>query len=214
MDKKIYVERFEDTSFTIDDLSDIHLGSLFPNDKFSKNYLNLRMNYVNKLECSITLVAFNSDNQLLGIVYGAPEGYKNKMNKDLLPKVIKMILLRPYMILNKAIISKFSNKFKSLFQNDAEDNHNQVNINSIKLEEPVLRLTGIVTYSHIRSKGVGKLLLDRYITEAKNMRYGSIILNTPTSNSKGIKFYQRNNWNNIGEIEEGKTFFIKDLSKG
>ncbi|OZT76871.1 GNAT family N-acetyltransferase [Salinicoccus roseus] len=211
MEENIIISLYQNTNFEARDLANIHLGSLFSNDKFSRKYLEYRMKYVDSLEGAIIVVAFNPNNKLLGLVYGGPEGYKNKMNQVLTPKIVKTVALRPYLITNKAIAYKITSKIKSISKRQ-KGNEISSNIDiENSLPRPILRLTGIVIDPHLRSKGVGSKLLNEFVNQAKNHNYNSIILNTPLENTAAIRFYERHAWKNLGELEEGKNYFSLEL---
>lgn len=207
------------SSFIKDDLYlfiQIHVENLFSDSEFSMIYLAERFKYLIHNEDAVTVSAKNNAGKMLGLVYGGPEGYKNKMNKHIMKKIVWSLLRKPYLLFGGEFIYKYKSALKRLtaklkprrIKNEAITNSSKTYYSP---PSPILRLTGIAVLKEYSHLGIGEQLLKGYETAAKERNYKSIILETPETNIGAIKFYEKYGWKNyVNENANiGKVYFYK-----
>ncbi|WP_352419459.1 GNAT family N-acetyltransferase [Proteiniborus sp.] len=221
-DKQVKIDLKEEiiiSSFSKEDLDSfiqIHVEHLFSDSRFSRIYLAERFKYLLKLEDAVTVCAKDIHGKMLGLVYGGPEGYKNQMNKYIMNRIVWKLLRRPYLLFSGEFLYKYKSAIKRLIakfkykKNNVDHTSKSVKDVNIPLE-PILRLTGIAVlekYSHL---GIGEQLLMGFEKVAKERSYKSIILETPNTNIRAIKFYEKFGWQNYvnEDANLGKVYFYK-----
>lgn len=217
--KSLCVQDITISSFIREDSNafiEIHVENLFSNSEFSKLYLAERFKYLLHEDDAVTVSAKNKTGKMLGLVYGGPEGYKNNMNKYIMKRIIWTMLRKPYLLLGGEFIYKYKSAFKrfsSKIKPRSTNIDNDTNSSQPQYQPPgpILRLTGIAVlekYSHL---GIGEQLLIGYEKAAKERSYKSIILETPETNIRAIKFYEKFGWKNYinEDANLGKVYFYK-----
>ncbi|WP_299744255.1 GNAT family N-acetyltransferase [uncultured Rossellomorea sp.] len=207
------------SNFNTDDLNSfiqIHLEHLFSDSEFSKMYLVERFKYLLEYEKAVTVSAKDIHGEMLGLVYGGPEGYKSKMNKNIIKKIALKILGKPYLLFSGEFMYKYKSAINRLIlkfrprKTDAE--FSSENADPVYIPpEPTLRLTGIAVLEEYSHLGIGEQLLIGYEKAAKEKNYRSIILETPRTNIRAIKFYEKFGWKNFvnDDANLGKVYFYK-----
>lgn len=195
---------FSITEFTLRDLDKfikIHMEHLFSNSEFSKIYLRERFNYLLHFDSSITVCARNVYGEMMGFVYGGPEGYKKKMNQYAMKRISIRLLTKPKFLFGPEFIYKYKSIVYKLAlfifpqrKNVLKTEKDHSNSHSFILPEPILRLTGIAVQDEYGQLGIGKELLRAFEEEALSKNYASIIVETPVTNYRAIKFYEKYNW--------------------
>lgn len=218
-EKSLSMQYITISSFTEEDLNsfiEIHIENLFSDSEFSKIYLTERFNYLIQNKNTVTVCAKNSNGKMLGLVYGGTEGYKNEMNKYIMKKVVWKFLTRPYLLFGGEFIYKYKSTFIKLAKKIMPMSRKfEETTNSSKQHytppNPILRLTGIAVLDEFSHLGIGKKLLIGYEDAAKERNYKSIILETPQTNIRAIKFYEKFGWKNyVSEnANVGKVYFYK-----
>ncbi|WMJ78076.1 MULTISPECIES: GNAT family N-acetyltransferase [unclassified Sedimentibacter] len=221
-EKSLSMQDITISSFTEEDLNsfiEIHIENLFSDSEFSNIYLAERFKYLLLNEDAVTVSAKNNAGEMLGLVYGGPEGYKNNMNKHIMKKIVWSLLRKPYLLFGREFIYKYKSALNRLtLKLKPSSTKNQVIMNSSKTQysppSPILRLTGIAVLEEFLHLGIGEKLLIGYEIAAKERNYKSIILETPDTNIRAIKFYEKFGWKNyVSEnANMGKVYFYKLIS--
>lgn len=211
------------SNFNVDDLDffiQIHVEHLFSDSQFSRLYLAERFKYLLEYENAITVSAKDIHGKMLGLVYGGPEGYKNQMNKYIIERIVWDLLRRPYLLFSSEFLYKYRFAIKGLFSKFKSKKADIVSsITEIKPvntpPEPILRLTGIAVLEKYSRLGIGEQLLKSYEKAAKEKSYKSIVLETPKTNIKAIKFYEKFGWINFISIgvNSDKVYYYKPISE-
>ena len=112
-------------------------------------------------------------------------------------EAIMSILLRPWLLFNKEIISKYSlitkninKRFKNKKTTIVIDQRKKASV----IIEPSVGLVVIGVSSEFQGKGYGSLLLQEFENRAKEMNYKLINLTVRNDNTQAIKAYERNGW--------------------
>ena len=110
---------------------------------------------------------------------------------------IKSLLVRPWLLFDKELISKFSLVQKNIKmrmkKKEALSNKNNEKNNS-KTSEPSLGLVVIGVSKEYRGKGYGSLLLNEFEKRAKEKKFTIMHLTVRNDNHSAIKSYERNGW--------------------
>lgn len=112
-------------------------------------------------------------------------------------EAVKSILLRPWLLFDKEIISKYSlitKNIKSRFKKKKKISATDQKKNTHVRIEPSLGLVVIGVSSEFQGKGYGSLLLQEFENRAKEMNFKLINLTVRNNNSQAIKAYERNGW--------------------
>ena len=207
------------SDFNPEDLNsfiEVHIEHLFSDSEFSRIYLAERFKYLLEYENAVMVSAKDNQGKMLGLVYGGPEGYKNEMNNYIFKKIALKLLGKPYLLFSGEFIYKYKSAINRLIskfrpkKTDLEislENNEPVNLPP----EPTLRLTGIAVLEQYLHLGIGSKLLMGYEKAAKERNYRSIILETPKTNIRAIKFYKKFGWENFVNVDAnlGKVYFYK-----
>ena len=112
-------------------------------------------------------------------------------------EAIMSILLRPWLLFHKEIISKYSlitKNIKKRFKNKKNiivfDQRKKASV----IIEPSVGLVVIGVSGEFQGKGYGSLLLQEFENRAKEMNYKLINLTVRNDNTQAIKAYERNGW--------------------
>lgn len=222
-EKSLSMQDITISSFSKEDLNsfiEIHIENLFSDSEFSRIYLTERFYYLLQNKDSVTVCAKNSNGKMLGLVYGGTEGYKNKMNKYIMKKVVWKFLRKPYLLFGGEFIYKYKSIFIKLTKKVIPKSRKiEATTNSSNKHytppSPILRLTGIAVLEEFSHLGIGKKLLIGYENAAKERKYKSIILETPQTNIRAIKFYEKFGWKNyVSEnANMGKVYYYKLIAQ-
>lgn len=200
----------------VDAFIQIHVEHLFSDSEFSRMYLAERFKYLLKYESAIGICARDIHGKMLGLIYGGPEGYKKRMNKYIMKRMAWKLLRRPYLLFSDEFLYKyrcFVNKLISKFKFRKKIVDYSLNNSKLAytLPEPVLRLTGIAVLEEFTHLGIGEQLIKSYEKAARERNYKSIILETPRTNTRAIKFYKKLGWKDYHneELNLDKRYFYK-----
>ena len=112
-------------------------------------------------------------------------------------EAVMSILLRPWLLFHKEIISKYSlitkninKRFKNKKTTIVIDQRKKASV----IIEPSVGLVVIGVSSEFQGKGYGSLLLQEFENRAKEMNYKLINLTVRNDNTQAIKAYERNGW--------------------
>lgn len=107
------------------------------------------------------------------------------------------ILLRPWLLFHKEIISKYTlitKNIKKRFKNKKNTVSTDQRKKAYLKIEPSVGLVVIGVSSEFQGKGYGTLLLQEFENRAKEMNYKLINLTVRNDNTQAIKAYERNGW--------------------
>ena len=76
--------------------------------------------------------------------------------------------------------------------------------------EGVVRIVRMSVDQTLRRLGIGSLMLDHLLQQARAAGYRQIVLETTSTWDDAIAFYQRHNFQVVGEWD-GDTHFVRDL---
>lgn len=107
------------------------------------------------------------------------------------------IMLRPWLLFHKEVISKYSlikknirKKFKKRNVSSVTDQKNK----TAERPEPSVGLVVIGVSLEFQGRGFGSVLLQEFENRAKEMNFKIINLTVRNDNEKAIKAYERNGW--------------------
>lgn len=109
---------------------------------------------------------------------------------------IKAILVRPWLLFNKELSSKYSLVYKNIkmrLKKESSAKKNDERKNS-KTTEPSLGLVVIGVSEEYRGKGYGSVLLNEFEKRAMEKKFRIMHLTVRNDNLAAIKAYERNGW--------------------
>jgi len=195
----------------------VHTEHLFSDSEFSRMYLAERFRFLLQYDRAIAFIAKDTNGQVLGLVYGGPEGYKKLMNRFILKRIFWPLLRNPRLLLNREFlykyrsgVSKIISRLKFGSKKIDVTSENPMPFVSVP-REPILRLTGIAVLDEYSNLGIGTKLLYRFERAAREANYGSVVLETPKANDLAIRFYEKHGWQRYynGQSNPGKVDFCK-----
>lgn len=137
---------------------------------------------------AVGFVAY-SDNRIVGYVFGAPLGYRQRMTQHLLPYVVLGVIFHPWILFDyKFLLVIFKNLKDTVSRNKKEKNE------FLDLPLPIISLVGIGVMESYQSKGVGQSLINRFQEYSKQHGFKTIRLSVHEHNDKAKKFYSNNGW--------------------
>jgi|ERR1017187_298707 ribosomal protein S18 acetylase RimI-like enzyme len=195
-------------SGNIIELSELHMkafkGSM--NTRMGKKYVKDFIYWFSQNESCITLKAVEKK-RIIGYIVGAPIGYGNKMNRDLLKTGVWGILTHPSILLSKRFFKTILARFKLLFQT----NHNNSAANKFELRGKGISLIGIGVDPEYNGFGIGQNLISAFEKKATQLGMSYMRLSVYDNNLRALRLYERSGWSKL--TNDGKTlYYYKNIS--
>ena len=167
----------------------VHLEAFrgYPNALLGAGYVRAFLNWFMRAPDGIALVAIDGDGAVLGFVAGAPVGYGVRMNRDLLPVVLRQVLFRPWVLLHPRLVRAALARAKAMLFPPPQ----QAQTESVA---GMVSLVAIGTAEARRRGGVGSALVCAFEDAAARTGAATLRLSVYADNSAARALYERSGW--------------------
>jgi len=196
---KVNVVPITDGSMLID-VVELHMEAFkgYPNTLLGRGYIRELVRWFITHECTVSLAAVDGNHQIVGYVLGAPAGYSDQLNRDLLLVVAIRMLLRPWLFLNLRFWTILTARLKRRF------GLQQNTFKAFKQLEPSMSLVAIGVRSSQRRSKIGQRLMQAFEARAQMLQVRSLKLYAYSNRTEARRFYERCGWQACeGSADEG-----------
>ncbi|CAN5830503.1 hypothetical protein BH11BAC4_BH11BAC4_23470 [soil metagenome] len=154
-----------------------------------KRYIKAFLHWFIKKDGAVNVVGINDNEQIAGYIVGAPWGYQQSMNKELLNIAAVEMIKRPWIFFHKKIWQSVWLRSKTMLgMNKFIANTQQKYIGSI------ISLVGIGVAENAAGTGIAALMMDTFIAQATEKKYDYARLSVYVSNGRARRFYEKMGW--------------------
>ena len=181
------------TKYMVTEVSSVHLQAFkgAMNTRLGKTCVRKFLDWFVQSEGGIALVAIlktGGNEQIVGYVVGAPEGYGKAMNRDLFWVAGRNIIIRPWLLLSNQFRTTIKARLIAFFKRP----HDQVS--QINLTAPVMSLVGLAVMPNQQGQNIGKELLLAFEKQARDLRMRSLRMSVYPENSAARHAYEKCAW--------------------
>jgi ribosomal protein S18 acetylase RimI-like enzyme len=154
--------------------------------------------FVDAPEAITTVV--ERDGQVAGYVVGAVHGYATRMNRALLPTIVRGIVANPRVLLHRNFAPQLPQRLATLASRTLGARASGAN--GVAVDPGVFALVGIGVSPAARGRGVGKQLLADF--EARvfaDPRFHTITLEVYQDNPAAIRLYEQAGWKRLTQVD-------------
>lgn len=152
-------------------------------------YIRAFLDWFIQREDCVTVGGMNEKGDLCGYIVGAPWGYQQQMNKDLLGPAAKEMARRPWIFFHKKILRSVWLRVKTMLGRNKFIAETQV-----KYTGRIISLVGIGVSEQATGSGIAAMMMDRFIAEARRKNFDYARLSVYASNGRARRFYEKMGW--------------------
>ena len=124
--------------------------------------------------------------QIRGYVFGAPDGYGRRLNRDLLGEIALGMATHPGVLLHANFLTSLPSRLVGLMSGRAHPASGH--------GEAVFALTGIGVAPRHRGHGIAGTLVDAFELEASRRGFARLILDVYADNAPARSLYEKRGW--------------------
>lgn len=190
---------------------DVHLDAFkgFMNARMGKGYVRAFIRWFSQNDQCIAIAAEGPNGAVQGYVVGAQIGYQNQLNRDLFPVVFCSLLLRPWLVLNKAFFKNLY--YRTLIVLGKKEKIQEVQTEDTLVWGKVISLVGIGVAGTARGSGVAGALVEEFERKAQAAGFQFMRLSVHTVNAGARKFYEKQGWKLIPGGQSEVVYYYKPL---
>ncbi len=183
------VRRFEITD--VKDVTALHMWAF-------KDHLNVLLGrvyisafltwFIDRKDC-VNVLGKLANGETGGYIVGAPWGYQQIMNKDLITVAAKEMLKRPWLIFHKKIIASVWLRVKTIL-----GMNKFISETSLKYEGRIISLVGIGVAENAQGSGLASEMMHVFIEQSRRAGYTYARLSVYAANKRARKFYEKMGW--------------------
>ena len=173
----------------VPDVVNLHFEAFsgFMNTRIGRRYVYAFINWFRCREDAITLVAL-VDGVVVGYTVGAPLGYQQQLNRDLLSVAAQGMITHPWVFFDLRFLRKLGDRLQG-FLGDTTPARQLP-----ELPLPTMSLVGIGVSTKWRGLRIGERLIGAFEADARAQRMRSLRLSVQTNNPSARKLYERCGW--------------------
>jgi ribosomal protein S18 acetylase RimI-like enzyme len=141
---------------------------------------------------AINLVAVH-DQELVGYVFGAPDGYGNRLNRELFLNISLAILTHPWLVLKTGFLIQIPSRLRSLVGFNRYQK-GQIAHGRAAFANKLFRLVGVGVALHYRRTGVARTLIEAFADQIWSKSYEAIELSVYRNNAAACALYKACGW--------------------
>ena len=180
--------------------SQVHLEAFrgYMNSRFGVRYAPAFLAWFVAAERGIALAAVSDTGRVVGYVAGAPDGYSRSLTRALLPVAAGSVLLRPWILFDRAIVARGAARLAGLFR--------PAPAGPRRSSAETMALVAIGVASDARGLGVGATLLGQFEARARAMGMAAVRLSVYADNVAARRLYERAGWSVVRT--EGRAIYL------
>jgi ribosomal protein S18 acetylase RimI-like enzyme len=173
----------------VPDVVNLHFEAFsgFMNTRIGRRYVYAFINWFRCREDAIALAAL-VDGVVVGYTVGAPLGYQQHLNRDLLRVAAQGMITHPGVFFDLRFLRKLGERLQGFLGNKAPAPQLP------ELPPPTMSLVGIGVATKWRGLRIGEHLVEAFEADARAQRMGSLRLSVKTNNPSARKLYERCGW--------------------
>lgn len=171
----------------------------YPSTKLGDLYIRKMLKWFVLNKEAINYCAFWEE-EMAGYVVGAPDGYRNHLNKTLFLPALFSMLRNFYLIFDARIIRKIIMRFKDLFTRKPFEKFS---------EDKIFVLVGIGVKERFYGKGIAQNLIKIFEQDVLKRQFNAVRLSVFSDNIRAIKFYEKMDYIKIMEKKDYMEFYKK-----
>jgi ribosomal protein S18 acetylase RimI-like enzyme len=173
----------------VSDVVNLHFEAFsgFMNTRIGRRYVYAFINWFRCREDAIALAAL-VDGVVVGYTIGAPLGYQQQMNRDLLSIAARGMITHPGVFFDLRFLRKLGARLRGFLGDQTPDPQLP------ELPPPTMSLVGIGVSTKWRGLRIGKRLVEAFEADARAHRMRSLRLSVKTNNPSARKLYERCGW--------------------
>jgi GNAT superfamily N-acetyltransferase len=158
------------------------------------------------------LIYLEEENDCIGFVTGlVPNRDKGCSTEETVkknyPRIIKQLILKPWLLFHPIIISEYHIGIKIIFDSIFKIKTNKIEHN---IFVDSIGLIDIAVNSGFQGKGYSTILLKNFENHCKKIGYNKFHLSVKPENINAIKTYKKNGWIEF-EILKNQITFVKEI---
>ena len=170
-------------------VADVHMEAFagYMNTQIGRQYVRSFIEWFMRASDAISLAAI-ADGTVVGYVVGAPTGYEQRLNRDLLLVAAFGMLLHPWVFLEGRFRRQVHVRLENLVRRHSDT------VSESDLPQPTVILVGIGVSPEMQGRQVGRLLMNAFESEARRRGARSLSLTVYKSNSAARRLYEKCRW--------------------
>jgi ribosomal protein S18 acetylase RimI-like enzyme len=173
----------------VSQVADVHLQAFtgYMNTRIGRRYVRSFIEWFRRANDAIALAAI-VDGTVAGYVVGAPIGYQQRMNRDLLLVAASGLLLHPWVFLEGRFRRQVSGRLANLMGRQSDT------AGEPDLPQPTMCLVGIGVSRDMQGRQIGSLLMHAFECEARRRGARSLSLSVYKENTAARQLYEKRRW--------------------
>lgn len=175
----------------LDAVTNLHMWAFKDhlNILLGKRYIRAFLKWFIQQDNCVNVVGTDEEGNAAGYIVGAPWGYQEKMNKDLMNTAAIEMLKRPWIFFHKKIWQSVLLRTKTML-----GLNKFIESTREKYSGNIISLVGIGVSKESMGTGISNRMMDEFISLAKKKNYDYARLSVYRSNSRARKFYEKMGW--------------------
>jgi GNAT superfamily N-acetyltransferase len=168
----------------------LHLDAFagYLNCSLGRKYIRAFIRWFTGGNNTIAIAALDRDQKVVGYAIGAPVSYDRVLNRELFWVVFAAVVLHPRIFFRRSFWQVVKVRLLTLLRHEAQP------ISCCKLPEPRMSLVAIGVARSWRSKGVGLMLMQDFVSKAKELKMRSLTLSVHEDEMTARAFYEKCGW--------------------
>jgi ribosomal protein S18 acetylase RimI-like enzyme len=178
-------------SIHLDKVTTLHMWAFKDhlNVLLGKRYIRAFLNWFIKADGTVNVVGIDDHENVAGYIVGAPWGYQQHMNKDLLGIAAVEMIKRPWIFFHKKILRSVWLRGKTML-----GLNKFIETTREKYSGKIISLVGIGVSEQAMGNGIAGLMMDKFIELAILKNYAYARLSVYRSNDRARRFYEKMGW--------------------
>jgi ribosomal protein S18 acetylase RimI-like enzyme len=157
--------------------------------RLGSTYIKAFLNWLQRVEGAIALVARDEHGKAVGYVIGAPLGYDRFFKKQLFWIAACAIMAKPWLLVSRHFRAIATARIRSFLGRPSTDP-----VDVPTLPEPAMSLVGIAVAPSAQGKKIGLQLVREFETKARERGFRSLRLSVYPDNKSARRLYEKCDW--------------------
>ena len=154
-----------------------------------KRYIRAFLNWFIKADGTVNVVGIDDHENIAGYIVGAPWGYQQHMNKDLLALAAVEMIKRPWIFFHGKILRSVWLRVQTML-----GLNKFIGTTREKYSGKIISLVGIGVSKQALGSGIAGEMMDKFIELAILKNYAYARLSVYRSNGRARRFYEKMGW--------------------
>lgn len=175
----------------MDEVVNLHMWAFKDhlNVLLGKRYIKAFLHWFIKKEGAVNVVGIDDNGKTAGYIVGAPWGYQQGMNKDLMNVAAVEMIKRPWIFFHKKILQSVWLRSKTML-----GLNKFIATTQGKYSGKMISLVGIGVSQAAMGSGIAGLMMEAFTENARQQQYDYARLSVYKNNERARKFYEKMGW--------------------